>query len=364
MRDKRQNTTARRIDPEFVADTPVPVVDLEIVERNIIGLQKRCAQAGVSNRPHIKTHKSIELAMLQIKHGASGICCQKLGEAEVMAVAGIEDILITYNIIGEAKHLRLAALNERIDLTVACDNSTVAEDLSRAVSQCSSDLKVLVECDTGRHRCGVTSPKAAAELAVLIQNLPRLNFVGLMIYPPNGPVDESAEFVRMARRECQARAISFEIISAGGTPNCSLIGQAGETEYRAGTYIFNDRMMVDCGAAELDECALMVHATVVSTPESGRLIIDAGSKTLTSDLGNFSDFGILIDHPGARIVKFAEEHGFVDVSKCPASPHVGEIVRVFPNHVCPVVNLFDNIVTTKNGSSMGTLKIDARGKVT
>jgi len=103
---------------------------------------------------------------------------------------------------------------------------------------------------------------------------------------------------------------------------------------------------------------------VVSAPESGRLIIDAGSKTLTSDLGGFDDFGILIDHPGARIVKFAEEHGFVDVSQCAAPPQIGEIVRVLPNHVCPVVNLFDNLVTTKNGVPQGSLSIDARGKVT
>lgn len=365
MQDDRRKSEneATPADVRDGLDTPVPVIDIDVVERNITALQRACDAAGVANRPHIKTHKSIEMARLQIKHGASGITCQKLGEAEVMAAAGIDDILISYNIIGNAKHARLADLNERIKLIVACDNEVVAAGLSQAVKATSKPLGVLVECDTGRHRCGVTTTLAAVELADTIHGLPGLTFAGLMIYPPNGPVDATVRFVDTVRKECQGRGLDIGVVSAGGTPNRTRIGDAGETEYRAGTYIYNDRQMVGFGAATNDDCALHVYATVTSHPEKGRIMIDAGSKTLTSDLSGFKDFGVLADYPDARIYQFAEEHGFVDVTKCQNIPAIGEIIRVLPNHVCPVSNLFDDVVLMRDGRRCGCLHIDARGKV-
>ncbi len=344
-------------------DTPVPVIDWNTAERNIIRTQRICDEAGVANRPHIKTHKSVELARLQIRHGAAGITCQKLGEAEVMADAGIDDILISYNILGAAKHPRLARLNSRVSLTVACDNWIVAMDLGKAVAGSGKRLRVLVECDTGRERCGVATPEAAASLAQAISELPDLAFAGLLLYPPNGACAEARAFVDETRGLCAQRGLDIETVSAGGTPNLAYAGQFSETEFRAGTCIFNDRQMVSLGAARPQDCALFVYSTVVSHPASNRVMLDAGSKALTSELVGFADYGFFPDYPQARLVRFAEEHGFVDVSDCPNVPAIGEIVRVLPNHVCPVVNMYDEIQTVRDGVISSRLNIDARGRV-
>ncbi len=344
-------------------DTPAPVIDLDIAERNIVRAQAICDNAGVANRPHIKTHKSVFLGRLQLKHGAAGITCQKLGEAEIMAAAGFNDILVSYNILGRAKHRRLATLNEKTVLTVSCDNAVVARDLSTAVSGGAKPLKVLVECDTGRHRCGVTSPTAAAELAGVVNALPGLAFSGLLMYPPNGETAQTRSFIDEVRTLCAEAGLSLETVSAGGTPNLAWAGQFGESEFRAGTNIFNDRQMVSLGACAPEDCALFVYATIVSHPEPGRVMIDAGSKTLTSELVGFGDYGELVDYPGASLYRFAEEHGFVDVSGCKTLPEVGEIVRVLPNHICPLVNLYDEIAYLRDGELAGRFAIDARGKV-
>ncbi|MBW3096625.1 alanine racemase [Pseudohoeflea coraliihabitans] len=348
-------------------DTPMPIIDMDVVEANLRRAQQICESAGVACWPHIKTHKSTELAGRQIALGAAGLTCQKLGEAEVMADAGLGPLLISTNVLGVAKHRRLAALHQRVNLTVSCDNATVARDLDTAIrssEDASKPLPVLVECDTGRHRCGVTSPPAVADLAQLIHSLPGLSFAGLLIYPPNGSeaVAATREFVAEVRRLCAERDLEVGIISSGGTPNLALAGQSGETAYRSGTSIFNDRQMIALGAARPEDCALFVYASVVSHPEPGRIMLDAGSKTLTSDLAGFTDHGLLPDYPQARLVRFAEEHGFVDVSDCDEVPAIGEIVRILPNHVCPVVNLFDEITTVRGGRIVGKLTIDARGR--
>ena len=344
-------------------DTPAAVVDLAIVQRNIERLQAACDRAGVANRPHIKTHKVPEIARMQIAAGAKGITCQKLGEAEVMADAGLDDILISYNIIGEPKYRRLVTLAAQARITVSCDNQIVAAGLSKAMQNASRRLRVLVECDTGRQRCGVETVEDAINLAGQVAELPGLSFAGFLTYPPNGPTTATADFVAAATAGCRAHGLEVEIVSSGGTPNQGRIGETGETEYRAGTYVYNDRQMVHMGAARPHDCALFVYSTVVSHPASGRLIVDAGSKALTSDLAGFEDFGVLVDYPGARIYRLAEEHGFVDVSACARIPQIGEIVRILPNHVCPVSNLFDTLVCTRAGILDCTFKIAGRGKV-
>jgi D-serine deaminase-like pyridoxal phosphate-dependent protein len=343
-------------------DTPAVIVDLDIAERNIARLQQACDENGIANWPHIKTHKSVELARLQLRHGAAGITCQKLGEAEIMAEAGFGDILISYNVLGAPKLARLARLARRTRLTLSCDSAPVADGLSDAAERAGAELEVLVECDTGRHRCGVPDPRAAAALAGHIARLPGLRFSGLLLYPPNDDLGHTAAFVRETKALCVAQGLEVRRVSSGGTPNVRRLGALGETEYRAGTYVYNDRQMVTLAAAALDDCALFVHTTVVSHPEPDRVIIDAGSKTLTSDLMGLSGFGSLVDYPEARIHQLAEEHGFVDISACSLKPELGEVVRVLPNHACPVSNLFDTIATIRNGEPAGVLKIDARGR--
>ena len=168
-------------------DTPAVLVDLDIAEANIDRFQAHCEQHGIRLRPHIKTHKLPRLARRQIAAGAIGITCQKISEAEAMlAEGGVRDVLLTYNVLGAAKLARLRALATRVRLTVVCDNEVVAEGLSDAFGSGRMALDVLVECDTGAGRCGVTSPEAAARLAQRLNDLPGLRFAGLMTYPPAG----------------------------------------------------------------------------------------------------------------------------------------------------------------------------------
>lgn len=346
--------------------TPAVVVDLDRVERNIARVQAICENAGVAMRPHVKTHKSPVLARMQRDAGARGITCQKLGEAEVMADGGLDDILISYNLYGAHKMGRLAALLRRANVTVAADNPTVVACLTEAARSAERPLPVIVECDTGRKRAGVETAGEAVELAKLIERSPGLKFAGLMFYPTEQSWPETQRFLDTAGAGIQDAGLETRIVSTGGTPNLPNVGKlAGATEHRAGTYIFNDRMMLACGAASLDDCALTVYATVVSRAAAERGILDSGSKTLTSDPGGGLDgFGLILEHPQARIHAFAEEHGFLDLGGCNERPEVGDVVRIIPNHVCVVVNMVDQLIAVRGDEIVDVIPVAARGKLT
>ncbi|MHB2165362.1 D-TA family PLP-dependent enzyme [Alsobacter sp. R-9] len=351
-----------RIAREF--GTPTLVIDLDVVERNIARTQALCDAAGLANRPHVKTHKIPALARLQLEAGARGIVCQKVGEAEVMADGGIGDILISYNILGEEKIARLGALLRRIDVTVAADNPTVVAGLPAAGLAAGRDLPVVVECDTGRERAGVVTPAEAVALARDIAARPGLRFAGFLFYPPAADHPPTQRFLDEAVAGVREAGLDPVIRSSGGTPNLMNLGKVqGFTEHRAGTSIYNDRMMMAAGAASLADCALTVHATVVSraTPERG--ILDAGSKTLSSDTGGLDGFGLILEHPQAQIARFAEEHGFLDLSACNDRPKVGDVVRIVPNHACACVNLHDRVVAVRGDEIVGEWPIAARGTV-
>jgi D-serine deaminase-like pyridoxal phosphate-dependent protein len=304
---------------------------------------------------------------MQRDAGAAGITCQKIGEAEVMADGGLDDILISYNLLGEEKTQRLGQLLGRVTVTVAADNATVVDGLPRAAQIAGRDLPVVVECDTGRKRAGVETAAEAIALAKRIAATKGLSFAGLMFYPPESAMAETQKFlddVRAGLRE--AGLADFKIVSTGGTPNLRHLGKiSGATEHRAGTSIYNDRMMMRSGMARLEDCALAVYTTVVSRAAPERGILDSGSKTLTADPGGGLDgFGHIIEHPDARIAAFAEEHGFLDLRTCNDRPKVGDVVRVIPNHVCVVVNMFDRFVTVRGDKLVGELPVAARGKLT
>jgi len=345
--------------------TPCAVIDMERVERNIARIQKACEAAGVANRPHIKTHKSPLLAKMQIAAGASGITCQKLGEAEVMAEAGIDDILISYNLIGDEKMARLGALQRKANMTVAADNSTVIAGLTKAAETSGRPLPVVVECDTGRKRAGVETPAEAVRLAREIAASKGLVFAGFMLYPTETGWAEAQRFYDEALAGVRAQSQEVKMISTGGTPNMKNVGKLkGATEHRPGTYIYNDRMQVAAGVATWDDCALNIYSTVVSRAAPERGILDAGSKTLTSDPGGGLDgFGLILEHPEARIARFAEEHGFLDLSRSNTRPNVGDVVRIVPNHVCVVVNMMDEVVMVRGDEILGVLPVAARGKL-
>src|SRR6266700_2592489 len=237
--------------------TPCAVIDMDRVERNIARVQVACDTAGVANRPHIKTHRSPLLAQMQVTAGAKGITCQKLGEAEVMAEAGIDDILISYNLIGEEKMARLAALQARANMTVAADNSTVIAGLPQAARASGRALSVVVECDTGRKRAGVETPAEAIALAREIAGSNGLHFAGFMLYPTETGWAEAQKFFDAALAGVRAHGLDAAMVSTGGTPNLKNVGKlTGATEHRPGTYIYNDRMQVAAGVAGLDDCAL------------------------------------------------------------------------------------------------------------
>jgi D-serine deaminase-like pyridoxal phosphate-dependent protein len=353
---------AERIAREY--GTPAAVVDLDRVERNIKRLQAACDAAGVANRPHIKTHKSPLIAAMQRDAGAKGITCQKLGEAEVMADAGFEEILISYNILGEEKVARLAALMGKTRMIVCVDNPVSIAAAAEAAARAGNALPVLIECDTGRKRAGVETPAEAVALARMISARNGLDFSGFLLYPPETAIPQTQRFLDQALAGVRAAGLDPPIVSSGGTPNIANLGKiAGATEHRAGTYVFNDRMMMACGAASLDDCALHVVATVVSRAGPERGIVDAGSKTLTSDIGGLDGHGLILEHPQARIAKFAEEHGFLDLSACNDRPEVGDVVRIIPNHVCVVVNMMERLITTRGNEIVGEIPVAARGRI-
>jgi len=345
--------------------TPAAVIDMDRVERNIARVQAICDAAGVANRPHIKTHKSPVLAKLQIAAGAKGITCQKIGEAEIMAEAGIDDILITYNLIGDEKMARLGALQAKAHMTVAADNSVVVQGLQQAAAISGQPLSVVVECDTGRKRAGVETPAEAIALAREIAVTKGLSFAGFMLYPLEAGWADAQRFFDEAQAGIREYGLEARIVSTGGSPNLKNVGKLkGATEHRPGTYIYNDRMQVAAEVASWDDCALNIYSTVVSRAGPDRGILDAGSKTLTSDTGGGLDgHGLILEHPEARIARFAEEHGFLDLTRSNTRPNVGDVVRIVPNHVCVVVNMMDEVVMVRGEEIIGVLPVAARGKL-
>ncbi len=344
--------------------TPCAVIDMDRVERNIARIQAACDAAGVANRPHIKTHKNPMLAKIQVAAGAKGITCQKLGEAEVMAEAGLNDILISYNLLGEEKMARLGALQKTADMTVAADNPVVIAGLPQAAEISGRPLSVVVECDTGRKRAGVETPAEAIALARQIAASRGLTFAGFMLYPTETGWADAQKFFDQALAGVREHGLDAAIVSTGGTPNLKNLGSLkGATEHRFGTYIYNDRMQVAAGVATWDDCALHIYSTVVSRAAPERGILDAGSKTLTADSGGLDGFGLILEHPEARIARFAEEHGFLDLARSNTRPNVGDVVRIVPNHVCVVVNMMDEVVMVRGEEILGTLPVAARGKL-
>jgi len=342
-------------------DTPVPVVDIDRLEANITRLQAYLDQHGIANRPHIKTHKIPEIAQMQMDAGAIGITCQKVSEAEVMADAGFENIFIPYNIIGRRKLDRLIALMKRATVSVTADSAEVINGLSTAVQLAHLKLTVLVECDTGLHRCGVQSPREAARLARLIHTSPGLHFGGLMTYPTSDATDA---FINETRALLDQDNIAIDRVSGGGSPTMWQSHLHPDvTEHRAGIYVYGDRLTLRVGAVTLDQCALRVFATVVSKPTPERGILDAGSKSLSSDLHGLDGYGYICEYPDAKIYALSEEHGHVDFSACQRKPAIGERVSIIPNHCCTVTALFDEVVGVRGDHVEVVWKVAARSTV-
>ncbi len=348
-------------------DTPAILVDTAVAERNLAKAQAYADKHALPLRPHIKTHKLPLWAKRQIELGAVGITCQKVGEAEVMADGGITDIFLPYNILGSAKLDRLAALHERITLSVTADSAATVDGYAGRFTDSGHPLPVLVEVDTGAGRCGAQTPEEVVALARQIDAAPGLGFDGLMTYPPRGKTAEVNERLGAIRDALVAAGLPPRQISNGGSPDLERAHEVtNATEHRPGTYIYHDRMQTGAGRGSLDDCALTVLATVVSRPTPDRAVLDTGSKALAMDASGHPDFpghGHLVEYPGAVIISLSEEHGVVDVSACASKPEVGDRVRVIPNHVCVVSNLFEAVNLVSGDDVVETVPVAARGKL-
>ena len=348
-------------------DTPAIIVDTAIADRNLTRAQAHADAHGLPLRPHIKTHKLPMWAKRQVELGAVGITCQKVGEAEVMADAGIADIFLPYNILGAAKLDRLAALHERITLSVTADSAVTVDGYAARFTDPARPLPVLVEIDTGAARCGVATDEELVALAQRIDAAPGLSFEGVMTYPPRGRVAEVEAKLAAAKAALEAAGLPPKRISNGGSPDLDHAHTVTTaTEHRPGTYIYHDRMQVGAGRGSLEDCALTVLCTVVSRPTEGRAVLDAGSKALAMDPTGHAahpGHGHVVEYPDAVITGLSEEHAVVDVSACAEKPAVGDRVRVIPNHVCVVSNLFDTVNLVSGDEVTETLPVAARGKL-
>lgn len=352
-------------------DTPCAIVDLDIAERNVRRVQETATQAGVKLRPHTKTHKSAFFARMQAEAGAQGMTCAKLGEAEVLADAGFDDLLVAYPLIGAHKMERLAALARRVKrLIVSLDSYEVAEALSAVGEQLGRPVEVYVEIDTGLHRVGRTPGADSLAFCKGLSRFGGIRIAGLMSHAgPTWKARSEAEILNFARDEVGimegiAGALGREDleISVGATPIAHLVGQTpGVTEMRPGTYIFGDRNLMGLGLAGEQDCALRILTTVVSHPVSDRAVVDAGAKSLAMDPHRDGGHGHVVAMPGVKVARLSEEHGVLELPAGTALT-VGQRLEIIPNHVCPAVNLFDRVYGVRNGKVEREILIEARGK--
>ncbi|ATB47455.1 alanine racemase [Corallococcus macrosporus DSM 14697] len=360
------------VDRLDMMTTPAALVDLDRVDANLRRVAAYTRQHGLRWRPHTKTHKTPELARLQLAAGAQGVTVATVREAEVMATV-CDDVLLAYPPVGEDRLTRLMALPPQVRLTVALDSGEALGMLDRAARMAGRTVGVLVELDLGMRRVGVQSPEDAIALAGNVAFGSGLEYRGITFYA--GHLRLPQEKLGSAMREQSERLATFiealtdsglrpGTVSGGSTPTLWRSHDVtGLTEIRPGINIFNDRNAVSVGACAWDECAYSVLATVVSTTVPGQAVIDAGSKALAKEEG-FTDtgvYGALLGKPEVLVRGLSEEHGLLDLSNTSWRPYVGERVRVVPNHACASVNLHDTLHLLRQGAWAGQYAITARG---
>lgn len=368
-----------RWEAEYGFDTPAIVVDLPGVQQNIREMAAFAQAHGVSVRPHIKTHKSGRLAQLQLAAGAAGVTVAKVGEAEAMAAAGVDDIFIAYQVVGPAKLRRVMDLARRVRLSLGIDSLAGAALLSGAAQAAGLTLPVLIEVDTGLGRCGLLPGEPVLSLARQVQRLPGLRLQGLVTHAGHAyKALDPAERKRIGRNEGEAlvetaallrrEGMAVETLSVGSTPTAQVAGAVpGITEIRPGTYIFYDTMQVALGVVPLERCAAAVVSRIISRPAPDRAVIDAGSKVLALDQGahgvsGVQGYGRVLGHPGAVVERLSEEHGVVRLP--PESPlAVGDHLVIIPNHICPVINLVGEFWVKEGDQLLGCWPAEARGLV-
>jgi D-serine deaminase-like pyridoxal phosphate-dependent protein len=352
-------------------DTPCLVVYVDAVEANARRLSGELDARGVRLRPHVKTHKSVRLARIQLDAGAAGITVGNLGEAEVMAAGGIDDIFVAYPVWAEGpKAPRLRALHDAVRrFAVGVDSVPGAERLAVAVRGSSRRLDVLVEIDPGNGRTGV-APGRAVDVALAAQSF-GLRVAGVFAHGGHayggrdaaGAAADEVATLGAAAAALRRAGLETPIVSAGSTPTAVLAARGEVNEIRAGTYLLGDRQQLALGSAQADSLALWVATTVVSTAVPGQVVLDAGAKSLTKDRPEYlTGHGLLPAYPDAVVERLSDYHGVVRIPPDTAAPALGEVVAILPNHACPVVDLFDSFVVVRAGEVVGMWPVDARGR--
>jgi D-serine deaminase-like pyridoxal phosphate-dependent protein len=340
-------------------DTPAVVCDLDVMDRNLAAMAARCREIGIPFRAHTKSHRIPELAHRQMASGAIGICCQKLGDVEVMVAAGLKDILVPYNIVGPTKLERLTRLVRRASVTVAADSEDVARGLSEQAQRDGVTVPVLIEMDTGGRRCGVQSPEAAQALARTITRLPGVELRGVMTYPSRR---EAKAFLDEVRDRFRADGIPLPVISGGGTGHEAVSKEIGCTETRSGSYIWEGLTRISSSAdLSPERCPIRVVCTVVSVPTPDRVIVDGGLKTFASYPP--VPYGHCIEYPEVKMMRMSVEHGHMDASASSHRFRVGERLSIIPLHQEMCINLHDEVVGVRNGNVEVIWPVAGRGKV-
>jgi D-serine deaminase-like pyridoxal phosphate-dependent protein len=363
--------------PLKIADleTPIPVVDLDRLARNLDRAATYATAHELALRPHIKTHKAPRIASEQLKRGAVGVTCATPFEAEVMSEV-CDDILVAYPPVGAPRATRLAMLPDTVKLTVALDSLTAIEDVAAAARDADRPISVYIELDLGMHRVGVPRVDDAIALARAVCERPPLEFEGIAFYPGHvrdavGQQASKLEQLDAALRDTleafERAGIRPTVVSGGSTPTMWNTHELfGVTEFRPGTYVYNDRTTAAIGACDWDDCAFTVLATVVSTAVPNQAVIDAGTKALGREpmrgIDPAEGFGCVLGRPDVVVKSMSEEHGILDLSSTDWRPRVGERVRVIPNHVCIVVHLNDVIAGVRGDVVETTWPVSARGR--
>ncbi len=364
--------------------TPAVLIESSRLTRNLDRMQSAATSRGLRLRPHAKTHKSPYVARLQLERGAVGICCAKLGEAEVFADAGVTDIRLPYP-LNPVNAARVLALDARLNLSFIVDDPAVARAWSDRAVKAGRRLNVLIKVDVGFHRCGIDpDSRAAADIVQEIASLPGLRFRGLLSHAGHSyNAASDAELAAIAGAEARlltdlasSSGVVCDEISVGATPTARFsLQQRGLTEIRPGNYAYYDRTQVGLGAATFDDCALTVLTRVVSRPARDRVIFDSGSKTLTNDggrgTGHMAGYGAVLSdiHSSEAdatllVERLSEEHATVRVTSGGTALTTGSLARIVPNHSCVVSNLVDHVWLVDRETVLEELPVTARGRIT
>jgi len=355
--------------------TPALLVDGPTLVENVARMAARAGAAGVELWPHMKTHKSTNIARLQREHGAAGLTVATLREAACFAEAGFGRILIAYPPVGAWRVDGVLALARKIEIRVVIDNLESAALLDKACSREGVTVAYLWEVDSGVGRCGTPPGAPTADVVgKAVQACSHLRFDGLMTFGGHayGAADSAGiaaaandekDALRDTADALEQKGIEVRARSAGTTPTSNELTDAGPiTELRPGNYVFNDATQVTLGVADERQCALSVLATVVARPDPHRLILDCGSKALAAERlsPRSTTFGFVVDHPELTVERLFEEHAVVTSAE-PTEIALGERLRVVPNHSCATTNLHTRMLVVEGGEIADAWAVDARG---